>query len=173
MLSDSFTKEAISGRDCVPNCPLKFYAFPRNKEYLTQPFVTPTTNILTHTIMGVCQVTFQIFLTVQSNAKQLNILTNRATALSVCSVLIPQNLVGSSQIDRLKYDMTWCYVYRMSRFTGCKYRVTSSNLSFPFGNFLSFHKRDMLFSFNRFCRVVVHWSFGMLVTSDAIVNGCS
>ena len=39
VLSDSFTKEAISGRDCVPICPLKFYAFPRNKEYLTQPFV--------------------------------------------------------------------------------------------------------------------------------------
>ena len=47
-------------------------------------------------------VTLHISLTVQSNVRQLNILTNGTTALDVYSVLIPKYLVGSSLIGRRK-----------------------------------------------------------------------
>jgi len=36
--------------------------------------------------------------------RQLNILTNQTTALIVCSVLIPQDLVGPSLIGHLKIE---------------------------------------------------------------------
>jgi hypothetical protein len=41
-------------------------------------------------------------LTIQSYARQLNILTNRTTAFGNYSVLIPKDSVGSSLIGRLK-----------------------------------------------------------------------
>ena len=47
-------------------------------------------------------VTLHISLTVQSNVRQLNILTNGITALGVYAVLIPKYLVGSSLIGRRK-----------------------------------------------------------------------
>ena len=47
-------------------------------------------------------VTLHISLTVQSNVRQLNILTNGTTALDVYSVVIPKYLFGSSLIGRRK-----------------------------------------------------------------------
>jgi len=41
-------------------------------------------------------------LTVQSYARQLNILTIQAAAINMCSALIPQEFVGSLLIDQLK-----------------------------------------------------------------------
>jgi hypothetical protein len=59
-------------------------------------------SILPTSHMGSRQVTFYSFLTIQSYARHLNILTNRTIAMSMCTVLTPQNLVGSSLITLLK-----------------------------------------------------------------------
>lgn len=77
--------------------------------------------------MGACQVIFQIYLTVQSYTREL---TNRTTARSVCSVLIPQYLVSSSLIGRL----TWFDTIRDVEV----WRFTSGNILFAFENFLLF-----------------------------------
>lgn len=52
---------------------------------------------------------FHSFLTIQSNEKQLNVLTNRTTiALGMCSVLIPTDTIGSWLIGRFKiWNLTW------------------------------------------------------------------
>jgi hypothetical protein len=53
-------------------------------------------------------VTLHISLTVQSNVRQLNILTNGIAALGVYAVLIPKYLVGSSLIGRRKMlTLSW------------------------------------------------------------------
>ena len=52
--------------------------------------------------MGVMSADLSFMVDFQTCAKQLNILTNLTTALCVCSVLIPQELVGSSPICQLK-----------------------------------------------------------------------
>jgi hypothetical protein len=51
---------------------------------------------------GVVSCNLSFILIIQLYAKQLNIFTNRTTALGICSVLITANLVGSSLIGRLK-----------------------------------------------------------------------
>jgi hypothetical protein len=51
--------------------------------------------------------------------KTINILTNRTTALGMQSVLIPKNLVGSSQIGKLKLrTLKW-----PSYWVGCRYML--------------------------------------------------
>ena len=52
--------------------------------------------------LGSCHVPFHSSLTVHSYARQLNILSNRTTALGMYSVLIPKDLLGSSLISWLK-----------------------------------------------------------------------
>jgi len=49
-----------------------------------------------------------LFMTVISYARQLNTLTSQTSALSMCSVLITGDLVGSLLIYRLKiWTQTW------------------------------------------------------------------
>ena len=52
--------------------------------------------------MWSCRITLLSYLTVQSYARQVNILTSWKTHRSACSVLIPEDFVGSSMIGSLK-----------------------------------------------------------------------
>ena len=52
-----------------------------------------------------CQVTFHSSLTVQSYARQLNILTNRTTTLDVYSVL-NSRLIADWPVENMKPNMT-------------------------------------------------------------------
>jgi hypothetical protein len=60
-------------------------------------------SILQHPVWGSCHVTFHSYLTVQSYARLLNILTNQTAALGMYSVFfIPKDLVGSLLTGQLK-----------------------------------------------------------------------
>ena len=56
-------------------------------------------------------MTFHSSLTVQSYARQLNMLTNRITALGMYMVLLSKNLIGSSLIGSLKIRTLAMLVY--------------------------------------------------------------
>lgn len=76
--------------------------------YLTQEVIDQQNNDSSelkneiYNILHRGQLTFHSWLRFQTCARQLNILTHWTTALCVGSVLIPQELVGSSPICQLK-----------------------------------------------------------------------